>query len=322
MDPFEDVVSAMGVESSLYVRMHFSAPWGVTFDTGYQARLVMVARGGCWMTAEGMEPILLKASDCLIIKAGTEFSMQDERSRPLLACSEIFSTIDGRTVRHGGGGPVVEMVSARLSFDPLAGEPLMALLPNLVHVRLGDAEAQLLQTTLHLIGMETSEDGLGAGVVIGRLTDVLFVQTVRSWFSADAERATGWIAGLKNRQLASAIKAMHNDLGRPWTVDRLAREAGLSRSGFASAFKSITGETPLGYLTNWRIYRAKALLREGRSVVEAATSVGYDSETAFSRAFKRLEGIAPGAWRRDLHAQKAHPSSAKSRSGQMASADT
>jgi AraC-like DNA-binding protein len=300
MNPFDDVIRAMGVEGSLYVRMQFGAPWGVAFDTGYQARILVIARGTCWLTAEGMNPIPLNANDGLIVKAGTEFSMSDAIDRPWVPCSTVFNKIDGRTVRHGGNGSTVEIVSARLSFDPTAGEPLMALLPSLIHVRLDDAEANLLQTTLHLIGMETSEDGLGAGLVIGRLTDVLFVQTIRTWFAAEGEPVSGWLAGLKNRRLAAAIKAMHSDITHPWTVDQLARKAGLSRSGFAAAFKSIIGESPLGYLTNWRIYRAKALLRQGYGLAEVATNVGYESDTALSRAFKRLEGVSPGSWRANM----------------------
>src|SRR5260370_27637840 len=102
MNAFDDVISRMGVESSLYVRMQFGAPWGITFDTGYQARILVIARGTCWLTAEGMNPIPLKASDGLVIKAGTEFSMSDEIDRPRVPCSAVFSQIDGRTVRYGG----------------------------------------------------------------------------------------------------------------------------------------------------------------------------------------------------------------------------
>jgi AraC-like DNA-binding protein len=297
MNAFADGVSTLGVQSSLYVRMQFGAPWGIRFDTGNQARILVIAHGTCWVTAEGMNPIRLNTSDGLIVKAGTEFSMSDEIERPRVPCSTVFSEIDGRTVRHGGSGSSVELVSARLSFDPTAGEPLMALLPNLIHVRLGDTEANLLQTTLQLIGMETAEDGLGADLVIGRLTDVLFVQAIRTWFAAEGQPVGGWLAGLKNRRLAAAIKAMHSDIAHPWTVDQLARKAGLSRSNFAAAFKSIIGASPLEYLTNWRIYRAKALLRQGRGLAEVATNVGYESDTALSRAFKRLEGVSPGSWR-------------------------
>ena len=300
MNPFDDIIATMGVESSLYVRMQFRAPWGITFDTGYQARILMLTRGECWLVADGMEPIRMRVGQGLIIKAGTEFSMQDSVGGLLLPCSQIFSDIDGRLVRHGGSGDMVEMISARLSFDPAAAEPLMALLPSLLHVTLGETDATLLQATLHLIGMETFEDGLGANLIISRLTDVLFIQTIRSWFASEDQQMSGWLAGLKNRRLAAAITAMHKDIADPWTVDSLAREARMSRSSFAASFKSILGDTPMGYLANWRMYRAKALLRQGLGVAEVATQVGYESDTELSRAFKRSEGLSPGAWRNGM----------------------
>jgi len=250
MDPFEDVMTTMRVASSLYVRLQLRAPYGVRFDTRDQARLVVIARGSCWLVADDLpQPTPLAAGDCLIVKAGTEFCLQDELGRKLVPCEKVLSKITGRTVQHGGKGVLMEMISGALSFDAAAAEPLMALMPCLIHVRLDQAHAHLLQTTLQLIGLETSEDGLGANLVIGRLADVLFVQAVRAWCGAE-QQAVGWLAGLKDRRLAAAIRAMHGDLARPWTVEMLAREAGLSRSAFAATFKAVTGDTPAG-LPDW-----------------------------------------------------------------------
>jgi AraC-like DNA-binding protein len=300
MDPLEDVMTTMRVASSLYVRMELRAPYAVLFDTRDQARLVVIARGSCWLVADALpQPVPLVAGDSLIVKAGTTFSLQDALGRKLINCDTVFSKITGRTVRHGGEGVLTEMLSSALSFDAAAAEPLMALMPPLVHVRLDEAHSHLLQTTLQLIGLETAEDGLGAGLVIGRLADVLFVQAVRAWCKAE-EQVVGWLAGLKDRRLAASIRAMHGDLARGWTVKALAREAGLSRSSFAATFKAVTGDTPLDYLTRWRMYRAKVLLRGSElSLLEIASRVGYETDTALSRAFRRSEGIPPGEWRRN-----------------------
>ena len=125
------------------------------------------------------------------------------------------------------------------------------------------------------------------------------MQAVRAWCATEGAHAIGWLAGLKDRRLGAAVRAMHGDLARPWTVETLAREAGLSRSSFAAAFKAVTGETPLDYLTGWRMYRAKVLLRESDlQLKEIAACVGYETDTALSRAFRRSEGVAPGEWRR------------------------
>src|SRR5580692_2067726 len=123
--------------------------------------------------------------------------------------------------------------NSRITTPAAAAEPLMAVMPPLVHVRLDEARAHLLQTTLQLIGLETAEDGLGSSLVIGRLHDVLFVQAVRAWCTTGPQ-AGGWLAGLKDDRLALSIRAMHGDLARGWTVETLAREAGLSRSTFAA----------------------------------------------------------------------------------------
>jgi AraC-like DNA-binding protein len=300
MDPLEDVMTTMRVASSLYVRMQLRAPYGIRFDTRAQARLVVIARGSCWVVADDLlQPVSLAAGDCLIVKAETKFSLQDELGRKLIPCDRVLSKITGRTVQHGGDGMLMEMLSGALSFDAAAAEPLMAVMPSLVHVRLDEARAHLLQTTLQLIGLETAEDGLGASLVIGRLHDVLFVQAVRAWCATE-HQAVGWLAGLKDDRLAAAIRAMHGDLARGWTVETLAREAGLSRSTFAATFKAVTGDTPLGYLTRWRMYRAKVLLRGSElSLMEIAERVGYETDTALSRTFSRFEGVSPGRWRRN-----------------------
>lgn len=189
----------------------------------------------------------------------------------------------------------MEIVSARISFDPVAAEPLLALLPDLLHVRLAEEALALLETTLRLIGLESRNDGLGADLAVERLTDVLFIQTIRAWASAD-----GWLAALRHRPLAKVIRAVHADIARAWTVEDMASIAGVSRSSFAQRFRSVLNETLLDYVTRWRMYRAKILMRKGATLAEIAVCVGYESDTALSRAFCRVEGLAPGEWRRTV----------------------
>ena len=312
MDLFDDVVSAMSVASSLYVRFRMTSPWGVAFDTGYQARLLMIAKGEGWLLAEGEKPQHVAKGDCLIIKEGTRFAMADALDSPIVDCGDLFvnlpgfsaetgfTTIPDRTVHHGGGGALMEIVSARLSFDPVAAEPLLALLPDLLHVRLIDGDLALLEATLQLIGLETRGDGLGADLAVERLTDVLFIQTIRAWAAADGSQAGGWLAALRHRALSRVIRSVHADIARAWTVEEMARVAGTSRSSFAQSFRTVLGETPLNYVTRWRMYRAKILMRKGATLAEVADRVGYESDTALSRAFRRVEGLAPGEWRRTV----------------------
>ncbi len=299
-DALEDALRSVHVESSLYVRLQMRAPFGVHFDTRDKPRIVAVTQGPCWLVSKQVpQPLRLAAGDCLLLKADANFSLQDELGRKLVPCDTVLTRVTGTTVLHGGDGSLTEIVAGALTFDATAAEPLLALMPPLVRVQLASTHAQVLQSTLDLIGLEAFENGLGAGLVMTRLLDVLFVQAVRAWSKAEGAGGVGALAALRDRRLGAAIRAMHADLARPWTVESLAREAGLSRSSFAAAFKSVTGESPLGYLTGWRIYRAKALLRASDlQLIAIAQRVGYETDTALSRAFRRHEGIAPGEWRR------------------------
>ncbi|MBZ0091794.1 MAG: AraC family transcriptional regulator [Sulfuricellaceae bacterium] len=300
MDPIEDIITAMRVESALYARLEAKAPWGIAFASGPHVRFGIVVRGHCWMSADGLpQPIALSGGDCFIVRADARFILQDETASPLLSCEAIFAGRTSGTIVFGGDGMLTDIVSGRFAFDASAGEPLMSLLPPVLHIRVDHDRSRLLQATLHLIAIETAEQALGTNLVVARLADVLFVQAVRAWCASDGCRTTGWLAALADRHLGAAVRAMHADVARRWTVESLAAEAGLSRSAFASRFRAVVGDTPLGYLTRWRIYRAKAMLRQSDlGIMEIAARVGYETDAAFSRVFKRTEGMAPGKYRR------------------------
>ncbi|MBX3196580.1 MAG: AraC family transcriptional regulator [Labilithrix sp.] len=305
MGPFDEVIGRMRVGGSLYAQFQLGAPWGVRFSTGTQGRLVVVARGRCWLRWTGSRtPVPVETGGCLIIKPDVAFDLSDTPESTVVGCQSLRAAKnDGCVVEYGGAGEPAELLIGRFSFDPVAAEPLVAPMPPLVHVPLGATHAELLKGTLALMGRETAEDGLGASFVLDRLTDVLFVQAMRALFSDACTFAPGWVTALDDRRLEKAIRAVHAELGRPWTVAGMAREAGLSRSSFAAAFTSAVGESPLDYVTNWRIYRAKVLLSSSdASLTEIANRVGYDSDTALSRAFKRKVGMPPGMFRRTVSA--------------------
>jgi len=299
MDPIEDIITAMRVQSALYARLEAKAPWGISFASGPHARFGIVVRGHCWMSADGLpQPIALSGGDCFIIRADARFVLQDEAASALLSCETVFDGRNSGVIDFGGEGVLTAIVSGRFAFDASAGEPLMSLLPPVLHFRVDDERSRLLQATLNLIAIETTERALGANLVVSRLADVLFVQAVRAWCASGGNGTTGWLAALADRHLGAAVRAMHADVARRWTVESLAIKAGLSRSAFASRFKSVVGDTPLGYLTRWRMYRAKDMLRNGDlGIIEVAARVGYETDTAFSKAFKRTEGMAPGEYR-------------------------
>ncbi|MFS8199558.1 AraC family transcriptional regulator [Streptomyces sp. CWNU-52B] len=299
MDPIDDLLATMKVEDARYVRVDAHAPWGIAFPPRHIARLVLVSSGSCQLTADPLDrPQWLKRNDCILVRAGVGFTLQDAPGREVVDCDGLTFQPSGRSARAGGEGEPTSIVSTRFAFDAVAAEPLFALLPPLFRLNLDDDAGRLLRTTFDLIARENSAGGLGSGFIMSRLSDVLFVQALRTCCADVRSGTVGWIAALRDPHLASAIRELHADLSHPWTVEELAHRAGMSRSAFAARFKEKTGDTPLGHLTAWRMYRVKVLLRDTPlSIQEIAVQVGYDTGTSLSRAFAKREGISPGTWR-------------------------
>jgi AraC-like DNA-binding protein len=298
MHPLDSVLEAMKLESSLFVHLSAGAPWGISFNSGYQARLLIITRGRAWFSAKGRPPVLLETGHGLIIRQGVDCALMDAPGAVLTPCSRVVDSVTGELVLHGGDGPRCEFISVRLSFDDAAAGPLFALLPDVVKVRFGDHQSGRLIATLELIGAEEAGRDLGADFVINRLLEVLFVQVVRAWSLTEGNLNAGWIAGLKHERLGDVLRLIHGDLAKSWTVQMLADSAAMSRSAFAALFRSVVGVAPLTYIANWRIYRAKTLLSQGISIALTAEACGYRSDIAFARAFRSATGVPPGQWRR------------------------
>jgi AraC-like DNA-binding protein len=301
MDPLNDIFAAMRVESALYARLQARAPWGVSLTAGKSARFGMVVDGACWLSVPGMAgPIRLTAGDCYVIIHGLPYRLQDDLASPAPPCTEVIQSrisAPGGAVEIGGDGAPATVITGWFVFDAQSAKPLMDLIPPLLHVRMDQERTELLQSTLQLFARETAERGLGSDLVVSRLADVIFVQAIRAHVAAAGDG--GWLSALADRRLGGALRAIHRDIARSWTVEALAGEAGLSRSAFALRFKQRVGETPLDYVTRWRMFRAGCLLRQSEEpIARIASRVGYESEAAFGKAFKRAVGQPPGSYRR------------------------
>jgi AraC-like DNA-binding protein len=299
MDPLDDVFAAMRVHSALYARVEARAPWGLSLAGGDAARFGMVVRGSCLLEVEGQRgPVPLSAGDCYVLAHGTPYVLRDEPRSPTVSCAAVVRDKIGGVVELGGSGMPATVLCGWFIFDAQAARPLLDLLPVLLHVRMDQARAQALQGTLQLLAMETCAPGLGSSLVVSRLADILFVQAVRAHTAAAGEGDTDWLDALADARIGPALRAMHKEIGRPWTVGALADTVQLSRSAFALRFRQRVGQAPLEYLTRWRMHKAGHLLRqEGMALGQVADRVGYESEAAFCKAFKRATGVTPGAWR-------------------------
>ena len=186
-----------------------------------------------------------------------------------------------------------------MRFDHPAARSLVEILPQIVHVQAGASRSDRIETTLRLLALEASELRPGGEAVITRLADILVIQAIRSWIETDPAARTGWLGALQDRQIGRALAMIHGDPARSWTVAALADELAMSRSAFAARFSELVGEPAMQYVTRWRMHVAvTALQDEGATIAALAARLGYRSEAAFARAFKRVIGLPPGAVRR------------------------
>jgi len=207
----------------------------------------------------------------------------------------------------GGGSERARVVCCFLGCDERPYNPLLTALPAVIHLSASDPQAApgWLGTLLPIAAGESGRARAGSQNVLARLSELMFVEAIRRYIEMLPPSQTGWLAGLRDPMVGQALAALHGEPSALWTVEGLARLTGLSRSVFAERFTTMVGHPPMQYLALWRMQLAARLLADGGAVAATATTVGYESEAAFSRAFKKLVGHAPGTWRRrsaSLHA--------------------
>src|ERR1700681_3911909 len=297
-------------------RLEATAPWGLIQEKQTEekvtpsgkknsptdlAHFAMLSRGNCWLSVEGIpDPIPLTGGDCFLLAPASTYALRDNpRTRARSFC-EAAPKNRSNVIHYGGGGVPTTLISGWFSFGQMSVKPLKRLLPELILVKADQAQSLALHATLQLLASEMAEPAPGSEVMVNRLADILFIQCVRAHIASSSETCKSeWLRAIFDPKIGTALKAMHERIENPWTVETLAVAAGMSRSAFALRFRELLGETPLEYLTNWRMYKATGLLREGdRKLFEVAKAVGYDSDAAFSKAFKRVLGVAPREFRR------------------------
>lgn len=302
-DVLADILQSVRLHSTLYCRANMGAPWGLGVSRREVASFHIVTGGTCWLTLEGGDqPVLLSEGDLAILPHGHAHTLTDQPGSPVTRLEDLRSARpveqDGLFTR-GGRGAVTTLVCGGIQFQDHAINPLFLLLPTLVHIPSQHEHAMpRLQTIVQLVKAEASANQPEAEAVITRLSEILFIQAVRAYVSTFRDGDAGWFGALKDPQIGQALAFIQRQPARAWTVESLARCVNLSRSAFSAKFTLLVGEPPMQYLTRVRLTKAAALLRsQPVTLLEVARSVGYDSEVAFSKAFKRFLGMAPGAYR-------------------------
>jgi AraC-like DNA-binding protein len=303
-DLLSEVLQAVSLRSVVFCRCELRAPWGFRVPKREKTGFHVITAGRCRLEME--EPLTsveVEAGDLLLLPHAHPHVMRDPPSTPTVPFQQALEEHpldDQRVFRSGGKGALTTLLCGEFILEDRRINPLLAGLPPLILIRGSQGQAPpWLRVTLDHMLEEVQTTDLGAEAVLTRLADVLFIQSLRVYFHSLNHTASGWLGGLKDPQIGAALSLIHHRYSEPWTVASLAREVTMSRSAFSERFKTLVGEPPLSYLARWRLHCAARMLRSSNAkLAQVARRVGYESEVAFHKAFKRLVGASPGEYRR------------------------
>ena len=303
MDPLSDVFRTLRVSSSLYFRTHLTAPWGLEVPARPRvARFHIVIDGRCTLEIEGEQPVELMRGDLAVVPRGATHTLRADDQSPVVPLAQALdeAAYNGRNdLRYGGNGPATILVCGHFGFDDDVTHPVIDALPAAMAIR-GSREHDFLwlDAATRTLGGETGNRPPGWQVVVARISEVLFIQILRSQMANSTDSSA--IAAFGDKRLSRALQAIHETPEQSWDLETLAHRAGMSRTAFAVRFREHLGVPPMAYITQWRLQKARlALVESDEIIASVAAQHGYASEAAFSRAFQRLYGKPPATYRRD-----------------------
>jgi AraC-like DNA-binding protein len=299
-DALSDVLELIRVRGSTVFTCAVTPPFGIQFAAG-KHRLHIIRSESVVISVDGLDDsILASQGDLVMLTHGHGHTISDQPGRATQSLFDIAAhDYDRKRLVLGRGGTT--WLCGDFGFDGILARRLLSVLPPVIVLKgLRDRPFEWLELSCRFILDEALTPRAGSVAMISRLLDVIFVQLLRTW-AATGEAGYGWLSGAIDERVSSAMSAMHAEPSQNWTIAELAKLSNLSRSAFADRFQRIVGQSPIAYLTGWRLDRAAELLRYGRDPVSrVARSVGYTSEAAFSRAFKGRFDVSPLQWRRTI----------------------
>ena len=304
LDPLSEIPHAMHMKGILYCRAELRAPWGIQIPhlDGLMGFLV-VTSGRVWFEMEEDGGHWLEPGSLTLIPHGLPHQLRnapDSRVVPLDALPVTQITERYEILQYGSGGDLTRATYGVVRFDSQVAQRVLAQLPNTIFHHRWDQETDgWMDSTLRYVSREAASLRPGGETVLTRLADILVIQAIRAWLDTAPEARKGWLAAMRDPQIGRALAQMHQHPNFPWSVTKLAAEAALSRSAFSARFTEMVGQSAMSYLTKWRLSLAMSLLDETNLTLgEISMRVGYGSEPAFGRAFKRIFGFSPGQRRR------------------------
>ncbi|MBN3788046.1 AraC family transcriptional regulator [Burkholderia sp. Ac-20353] len=297
MDPLSEVLSLLETRSSYFTGLRAGGDWAIDIPPPDGIKFNAVVDGSCWLAVDGAgPPARLEAGDCFLLAAPRRFVLASDLAVPPVAATDVYREMQDGIARYGAPENCF-LVGGRFTFEDNA-HLLLGSLPPVVIVSGRSEPATVLRWALQRLASEFGAPSLGASLMVRHLAHMMLVQILRVHAETHAHNETGWLAAFTDSRIATGITAIHAEPARRWTVDDLAARCNVSRSTFAARFKQRMGFGPLEYVLRWRMQLAMRALRQSDAAVSAvAQSLGYDSDSAFSHAFKRIVGCSPREFR-------------------------
>lgn len=306
MDPLSDVLSLLKPQSYYAGGFAVNEDVAVRFPKHDGIKCYAVASGRGWLVVEGVaEPVRMEAGDCFLLPHGRPFCLTTDLSLEPVNFEVVRAQWQHAREISGGDGKLYNIVGGHFALRGYPADLLLRLLPPVVHIR-KDADRAAMRWGLQRMIEELRDPQPGGSLMVQQLAYLMLVQALRLHLADAESRGVGWLFALADKQMSVAIEAMHNEPAYPWTLDKLAERAGMSRSSFALRFKEKVGKAPMEYLTRWRMLLAgDRLQNSGDSIAAIAASLGYESESGFGKVFKKVTGYSPREFGRKVGSQGA-----------------
>lgn len=299
MDPLSDILSLLKPRSYVSAGLDAGGDWAIRFPAPEGIKFNAIITGACWLTVEGVEAaVRLEEGDCFLLTSGRPFRLATDLALEPIHSDAIYSIARNGIATCNGGGDFF-LVGSRFAFSGDDAGILLAMLPPVVHLPRRSDQASTLRWALDLMTRELRDRQPGGVLIAEHLAHLMLMQVLRLYMTDSDPAAVGWLFALADRRMGAAIAAMHGDPAHRWTLQELAGVAGMSRSVFAQKFKQSAGVTPMEYLTRWRMAIGSNRLRNsGDGIAAIAHALGYETESAFCAAFKRVMACSPRQYAR------------------------
>jgi AraC-like DNA-binding protein len=293
MDPLSDVLMLLEPRSAVSGGLDAGGAWSVVFPRSEGLKCYVVVEGACWLSMEGVhDPVQMEAGECFLFSQGRSFRLASDLAVRPMSVKAMWASRHGDVFVCNGGGDFF-LAGSHFDFGGQHGVTLLDALPPVVRIR-NEAGRDVLQWSIERMRQELRERQPGAALMVQYLVHMMLVQALRQYLQDRTVAGASWLLALGDKQIGAALAAMHEAPARRWTLRQLAERAGMSRSIFALKFREEVGATPMAYLTRWRMVLAADKLTSSRdSISTVAAALGYESESAFSLAFKKVMGCSP-----------------------------